>query len=167
MNTEKTSTIRRFNQINDEITSLYHRASTKLGFSDSELIILYLLCSYDGELTQSCIIDLTGMSKQTVNSSVRRMEQAGWVALGERTNHRRGIRFTKAGEELSREVIQPFMEREEGLFADWTKEEKETISGTGTPSAGWWRCSRIAGAGIWGRTIHEQKKSKEGGDPAV
>ena len=127
MNTEKTSTIRRFNQINDEITSLYHRASTKLGFSDSELIILYLLCSYDRELTQSCVIDLTGMSKQTVNSSVRRMEQAGWVALGERTNHRRVIRFTKAGEELSREVIQPFMEREEGLFADWTKEEKETF----------------------------------------
>lgn len=127
MNDEKTSTIRRFNRINDEITSLYHRASTKLGFSDSELIILYLLSSYDGELTQSCVIDLTGMSKQTVNSSVRRMEQAGWVVLGERTNHRRVIRFTEAGEELSREVIQPFMEREESLFADWTTEEKEAF----------------------------------------
>ena len=104
-----------------ELYRLVHRHNAVHGFSDSELIILYLLCSYDGELTQSCVIDLTGMSKQTVNSSVRRMAQAGWVALGERTNHRRVIRFTKAGEELSREVIQPFMGREEGLFADWTK----------------------------------------------
>ncbi|MGN1382784.1 MAG: MarR family winged helix-turn-helix transcriptional regulator [Eubacterium sp.] len=127
MNEQKTATIRRFNRINDEINALYHRASTKLGFSDSELIILYLLCGYDGELTQSRIIELTGMSKQTVNSSVRRMEQNGLVVLGERTNHRRVIQFTKAGENLSRDVILPFMEREEALFSDWTPEEKETF----------------------------------------
>ena len=36
MNTEKACTIRRFNRINDEITSLYHRASTKLGMGKNK-----------------------------------------------------------------------------------------------------------------------------------
>lgn len=64
--------IRRFNVINDEITSLYHQASLKLGFADSEMVILYLLCDY-GMISQRRIIEITGMSKQTVSSSISRM----------------------------------------------------------------------------------------------
>ncbi|MGN1389435.1 MAG: MarR family winged helix-turn-helix transcriptional regulator, partial [Bulleidia sp.] len=117
--------IHRFNRINDEITALYHRAFRKLGFSDSEMVILYMLCDYSHGLTQSDIINVTGMSKQTVNSAISRMVQNGWIMLGERTNHRREIRFTETGEAISRDVIVPFIAAEDHLFEGWTAEEKE------------------------------------------
>lgn len=125
MKQSETTMIHRFNRITDEITALYHRASRKLGFSDSEMIILYMLCDYARGLTQSDIINATGMSKQTINSAISRMVQNGWIMLGERTNHRKEIRFTQKGETISREVIQPFIAAEDHLFEGWTEPEKE------------------------------------------
>jgi len=116
--------IRRFNVINDEITSLYHQASLKLGFADSEMVILYLLCDY-GMISQRRIIEITGMSKQTVSSSISRMENAGWLLRGTKNGHRREITLTESGENLIRNVLRPFIEQEESIFSDWTEDEKE------------------------------------------
>ena len=116
--------IRRFNVINDEITSLYHQASLKLGFADSEMVILYLLCDY-GMISQRRIIEITGMSKQTVSSSISRMENAGWLLRGTKNGHRREITLTESGENLIRNVLRPFIEQEESIFSDWTEDERE------------------------------------------
>ena len=116
--------LRRFNVINDEITSLYHQASLKLGFADSEMVILYLLCDY-GMISQRRIIEITGMSKQTVSSSISRMENAGWLLRGTKNGHRREITLTESGENLIRNVLRPFIEQEESIFSDWTEDEKE------------------------------------------
>jgi DNA-binding MarR family transcriptional regulator len=115
-------TIQRFNQINDEINYLYHKASTKMGLADSEMIILYLLHDHE-KLSQSDIIHWTGMTKQTVNSAIGRMEKEGWIQLGKRTQHRRLITFTPKGKQVLTKVLGPFIQAEEKIFDDWTKEE--------------------------------------------
>lgn len=120
------STIGRLNRLIDEISALYHRAGTKMGFADSDMAILYTLCDHGHGLTQSDIISVTGMSKQTVNSSVSRMVKAGWLALGQKIHHRREIVFTKKGQEISDQIMRPFMEMEEHLFDSWSAEERET-----------------------------------------
>lgn len=118
------STIGRLNRLSDEINALYHRASTKMGFADSDMSILYMLCDYGHGLTQSDIISATGMSKQTVNSSVSRMAKAGWLTLGQKDHRRREIVLTEKGQEINDKVIHPFMEMEEHLFDTWSDEEK-------------------------------------------
>ena len=120
------STIGRLNRLSDEINALYHRASTKMGFADSDMAILYMLCDYGHGLTQSDIISATGMSKQTVNSSVSRMAKAGWLTLGQKDHRRREIVLTEKGQEINDKVIHPFMEMEEHLFDTWSDEEKNT-----------------------------------------
>ncbi|MDX8417607.1 MAG: MarR family transcriptional regulator [Absicoccus sp.] len=115
-------TIQRFNRINDEINYLYHTASHKMGLADSEMIILYLLHDYK-KLTQSDIINRTGMTKQTVNSAIARMEKEGWVQLGKRTHHRKIISFTALGTQILQDVLGPFIQAEEKIFDDWSQEE--------------------------------------------
>lgn len=115
-------TIQRFNRINDEINYLYHKASHKMGLADSEMIILYLLHDYE-QLTQSDIINRTGMTKQTVNSAIVRMEKDGWIQLGKRTQHRKIISFTVLGKQIVQEVLGPFIQAEEKIFDDWSQEE--------------------------------------------
>lgn len=119
--------IKRFNHINDEINALYHRASAKLGFADSEMLILYLLSDYGDGLTQSRIIELTSMSKQTVNSAVSRMAKAGWIILGEKSGRRRSIALADAGKRILAERLGGFRKQEENIFDSWTAEEKDTL----------------------------------------
>ena len=125
MDGKSVSMIHKFNIVTDEIDMLYHQASAKMGFPDSEMRILYMLCDYNAGMSQQDIIDITGMSKQTVNSSVNRMGKAGWITLGERSGHRKEILLTPEGRQVCDAIIRPFMEQEEQIFAGWTREEKQ------------------------------------------
>lgn len=120
-----TGMIHRFNQINNEIGALYHKVSQKMGFADSEFNILYMLCDEGEGIDQSHIIEVTGMSKQTVHSAVRRLEQDEIVVLGSRTAHRKAILLSEKGRALIEEKFRPFMDIEESIYNSWTEEEKE------------------------------------------
>lgn len=124
MNAE-TGIIHRFNEINNEVGALYHRASQKMGFADSEFNILYMICDEGEGFDQTHVIEATGMSKQTVHSAVRRLEQEGILMLGDRTARRKAILLSDRGRVLIEEKIRPFMDAEEGIYNSWTESEKE------------------------------------------
>lgn len=117
--------LHQINLVNDEINSLFHKASEKLGLADSEMRIFYLLCDYPDGLTQSDILAFTGISKQTIHSAVNRMENAGWLARGQRIAHRRKIRLTDEGRRVAEEKIGPFRTREKAILTGWNEEERE------------------------------------------
>ena len=60
-----------------EINALYHEAAVKTGISDSVQNILYVLCEKGGKCLQSEISRLTGISRQTINSAIRKLEKEG------------------------------------------------------------------------------------------
>ena len=64
-----------------EINALYHKAAVKMGISDSVQNILYVLCEKDGKCLQSEISKLTGISRQTINSAIRKLEKEEIVYL--------------------------------------------------------------------------------------
>lgn len=127
MTQNNNTALQRFNRIWDKVNADFHKASGRMGLADSELTILYMLCDYQRPFTQSEIIQLTGLSKQTVNSSVRRMEKAGWLVLGERSSRQRQMTLTDKGQDIAREKIFPFMKLESSIFDQWTEDERETF----------------------------------------
>ena len=72
---------RMYAYLSAEITSLYHEAAVKMGISDTVLNILYVLCERDGQCLQSDIFRLTGISRQTINSAIRKLEKDGFAYL--------------------------------------------------------------------------------------
>ena len=66
-----------------EINALYHEAAVKTGISDSVQNILYVLCERDGQCLQSEISKLTGISRQTINSAIRKLEKEEELRLQE------------------------------------------------------------------------------------
>jgi DNA-binding MarR family transcriptional regulator len=117
--------IHHVNTIFNEISSLYHQAGEKLGLADSEMAVLYLMCDQDKALSQSDIIQMTGMSKQTVNSAVIRMENNGWIRRNDTDTRRKTLLLSPAGQKLVEKLILPFMAEEETIFSSWTQEEKQ------------------------------------------
>lgn len=120
-----TKTLHQFNTITDEITSLFHQAAGKMGLSDSEMLILYLMYDHGETISQSDIIDISGISKQTINSAVNNMEKKEWIFRAERSGRKRCLHFTETGLAIVRDIIKPFHEQEESIFHDWTEEERQ------------------------------------------
>ena len=73
--------MKRFNYLLGEMDAVYHEMALKLGLSDSAMIILYTICDQgDGCLLQN-ICRYSGMSKQTANSAIRKLEAEGIIYL--------------------------------------------------------------------------------------
>ena len=95
-----------------EINSLYHEAAVKMGVSDSVMNILYVVCEKGNRCLQSEISKLTGISRQTINSAIRKLEADGIVCLSEK------------GRKFSSEKIYPLFEIENQIWNEWTAEEQ-------------------------------------------
>ena len=70
---------KRYNYLSSEISALYHEAAVKLGLSDSAMNILYAVCENEGRCPQSEVCRLTGVSRQTINSAIRKLEREGVI----------------------------------------------------------------------------------------
>ena len=64
-----------------EINALYHEAAVKTGVSDSVQNILYVICEKGDRCLQSEISKLTGISRQTINSAIHKLEKEGIITL--------------------------------------------------------------------------------------
>lgn len=108
-----------------EITSLYHEAAVKMGISDTVLNILYVLCERDGQCLQSDIFRLTGISRQTINSAIRKLEKDGFVYLKQGEGRNTVVCLTEKGQDFSTEKVLPLFQIEDKIWNEWTGDEQE------------------------------------------
>ena len=108
-----------------ETGALYHEAALQAGLSDSVMNILYTVLVFGDECTQSNICKLTGISRQTINSAIRKLEQEDILYLEDTDNRRRRIRLTKWGQELAEEKVLPIIKAEQAVFDCWSEPERQ------------------------------------------
>ena len=108
-----------------EINALYHEAAVKAGLSDSVQNILYVLCEKEGQCLQSEISRLTGISRQTINSAVHRLEKDGIVYLKQGQGRNTLLGLTEKGKEFASKTIYPLFEIENKIWNEWTTEEQQ------------------------------------------
>lgn len=115
--------IKRLNYLLNEIEAVYHEASLKLGLSDSIMKILYAICDHGEGCTLQNIIRYTGMSKQTVNSALRKLEHEELIYLELIDAKSKKVYLTKKGKQLTKETAGRILEIEDNIFASWKKED--------------------------------------------
>lgn len=117
--------MKRFNYLIGEIDAAYHEMSLKLGLSDSAMRILYTICD-NGEccLLQE-ICRRSGVSKQTINSAIRKLEKEGIVYLEPAGTRNKNVCLTDKGKRLAERTAARMIEAENDIFASWKKEDVE------------------------------------------
>ena len=115
---------RMYAYLSAEITSLYHEAAVKIGISDTVLNILYVLCEKEGQCLQRDIFRLTGISRQTINSAIRKLERDGIAYLKQGEGRNTMVCLTKKGSNFSTEKILPLFQIEDKIWNEWTAEEQ-------------------------------------------
>lgn len=115
-----------WNRSVNEIMHLYHELCVKLDISDSEQVILNTIHDEEGPLTQSDIVRLTGMTKQTVHSSIRELAKKNVIRLDAIDAKSKEIVLTEEGTLYLQEKVIPMIDIENRVLSQWTPEERET-----------------------------------------
>lgn len=114
-------------QIDHQVDEFYHTLAQGLGLSDSALWVLWGLVEQGEDCTQSSLCRQFFLSKQTVHSSVRKLEQDGFLSLRPKDGREVSLVLTERGRELVREKVLPAMEAERTAAKGLTEEEWRTL----------------------------------------
>ena len=79
----------RMNCLASDLDSLYHQAAQKIGVSDSVMFVLYSLYENKGTILLNDIRKITGISKQTLNSAIRKLENEEIIYLEQKAAERK------------------------------------------------------------------------------
>ncbi|MDE7224930.1 MAG: MarR family transcriptional regulator [Acetatifactor sp.] len=125
MNNYVSKEMKRYNHLLGEIQATYHEISLKLGLSDSAMIILYTICNEGDSYPLSEICRLSGLSKQTVNSAIRKLETEGILYLAKAGSKNKTVCLTAAGKELAGKTALRLLNAENAILASWPRQDVE------------------------------------------
>ncbi|MCI8523041.1 MAG: MarR family transcriptional regulator [Lachnospiraceae bacterium] len=118
--------MKRVNHLIGEIDAVYHEIAWKLGLSDSVFEILYTICNYGDSCMLKDICRNCGLSKQTINSALRKLEKEGIVYLEAVDSRHKKVCLTEEGRSLTRRTAESVIEAENQILASWPQEDVET-----------------------------------------
>lgn len=115
--------IKRYNHLIGEIDAVYHEMSLKLRVSDSVMAILYTICDCGDCCLLQEISRRSGISKQTINSAIRKLEREGAVYLEPAGGKNKSVCLTETGKRLAGQTAAQIIAAENALFASWPEED--------------------------------------------
>lgn len=115
--------MKRCNHLVSEIDSVYHDMAKALGFSDSEMQILYTVYGSGGEIMLREIALCCGVSKQTLNSALRKLEQQGFVLLKAADGKSKAVCLTPDGMRRCEGSVSHVIDAENEIFSSWERED--------------------------------------------
>lgn len=120
-----TAELKRFNYLAGEIDAAYHEAARRLGLSDSAMQVLYAICNKGQSCPLSEICRLSGLSKQTLNSALRKLELEGILYLESMGGRKKTACLTDRGKALAERTVAPLMEIENSILDSWPEAQRE------------------------------------------
>ena len=119
--------LREYNRLFKEMDDLYHELARRAGLSDSAFDILYTLCMTGDGCLQKDICNFSYISKQTINSSIRKLEREGLIRLTAGKGRDTHIFLTEEGNRVVREKIVPVARMEEQAFAQIPPAQRQEL----------------------------------------
>lgn len=117
--------MKRYNHLVGEMNAVYHDISLHLGLSDSAMIILYTICDNGDSCPLHEISRLSGVSKQTINSAIRKLENEGIVYLKPVGAKSKNVCLTDEGKQLAKHTAIRLIKIENEIFESWDKDDVE------------------------------------------
>ena len=115
--------IHRANWLMTDLDALYHQAALKLGVSDSVLIVLYMIHEKGDQCLVYDICKGSGVSKQTINSASRKLENDGILYLEQDKGRTKRVCLTEKGKPYVERIAGRLLEAESNVFNDWEEQE--------------------------------------------
>lgn len=117
------------NQNDKLLDDLYHDYATSLHLSDTALWILYIVWIRGEGCTQKDICAMWSYAKQTINSSLKKLEKEGCITLLPLPGNRKSKRviLTEAGKAIAQKAVPPLLEAEAVSLARLDEQERSAL----------------------------------------
>lgn len=115
--------VRRINCLTNDMDALYHQAARIFGIADSLLIVLYSILELGDECLLSAVCSESGLTKQTINSALRKLEADEILFLTREKGNSKRIHLTEKGRCVVSQTAERLYQAECSAFHDWTDEE--------------------------------------------
>lgn len=115
----------RFTYLVGETDNTYHELALKVGLSDSAMLILYTLCDMGGTCSLQTICSYSGLTKQTINSSIRKLESENIIEIRKENGKNKKVILTDKGHEYAKNTVLKIIKIENEIMDSWSKEEVE------------------------------------------
>lgn len=122
---EKYEKMRLLNAYICETNAVYHELAQAVNLSDSVTQVLYTALTGGGSCTVREVCFLTGISKQTLNSALRKMESDGLLRLEAVDGKQKRICLTEAGLALANETALVELDLETAILESWPETDRE------------------------------------------
>lgn len=119
MKTKVSKELKRYNYLFGETGMAYHEIYLKLGLSDSAILILYAILEKGDCCLLKDIRHNTGLSKQTINSAIRKLERDGVVWLEMAGAKNKMAHLTESGRCVAEQTAGRVIQAENDIFASW------------------------------------------------
>ncbi len=124
MTKENNRNLIHYRKVIGKLGTLYHEIAMHQGFSDSAHAILYTIC-FSGKdrcpIHDICLY--SGISKQTINSSLRKLEKDGVVYLRNVDGRSKEVVLTEKGKEICSRTVCQLLDAEDSLLQKWSNED--------------------------------------------
>lgn len=114
-------------QLYKEYDDIFHNLALKMKISDSAFVIFYGICSLGDGCLQKNICESYSISKQTVNSSIRRLAQEGYIRLENGSGRDMHLCLTPKGRQFIDAYILPVIRIETETFQELTPSERDEL----------------------------------------
>ena len=116
MESKQNRALKEFDSLYKMIDDVYHEIALSMHLTDSAFLILYCLLELGDGCSQKDICKLYSISKQTVNSSVKSLEDKGVLIRKAGVGRDIHLFFTEFGREFSEKHIGPVFDMENATF---------------------------------------------------
>lgn len=115
----------KFNTIWKENNDIYRQLAKGFHMSDAAFWILYSLREQNMPLTQSELCSMLYEPKQTIHSSLKKLEEGGYIKRMSGKDHRsKKIALTEKGESLARYTTDLVMVEEQNALMELSEQEQ-------------------------------------------
>lgn len=115
--------IHKVNCLSNDLEAVYHQAALKFGMSDSVMFILYMIYYKGDHCLLYDICKETGISKQTINSAIRKLEADEILYLEQYKGKAKQVCLTEKGKEYINRTVARLYKAECDVLDAWTEEE--------------------------------------------
>lgn len=116
-----------YNRLYKEEDNLYHRLARHFSLSDSAFWILYTLEAAQQPLTQTELCGYLSLSKQTINSALKQLEQEEHLRLSSGPGRNKYIHLTETGRALAGRTVRLVLALEEQAFLGMAEEDRAAL----------------------------------------
>lgn len=128
MHEYRSPALKRLNCLLSEMDAAYHEAAQRQGQNDSTSRILSL-CELGSPASLRAVCESTGLSKQTVNCALRKLEADGILYLEPSGARSKRVCLTEAGLRVADATAGRLIRLENSIFDEWPAEDVQQYLG--------------------------------------